>query len=144
MRSMAEEKEQDNVEKIVAKQLKHIPDEAASLRKYINNVASIVHYYFERFGPYMTKDMRKELAKLALESDILTIEMEKVRHVVETLEAEVRKDVTAGGKPRVDRRKRERLRREIRKTWKRAEDIGRRTTQFLDGLIRYIEENGVE
>ena len=135
---------QEDIEKKVAELLGNIPDRVGSLKKYVGNLVDVIHYYFDRFGPYLPSDMRKEWTRLVLLSDILSLDMESVRNRIEVLETKVRKELLVNGSKDINVEARESLEKELSDLEARAEDLREKTKQLLSKLMKYVEETGIE
>lgn len=66
----------DKVSATIARILGDAPEILANTKDFLKQLNDIVHYYLDKFGPYVALDMRNKLAKLALEADRLSLEVE--------------------------------------------------------------------
>ncbi len=140
---MGEEERKEDVERRVAEVLINIPDRVGSLKKYANSILDVVHYYFDRFGPYLPSPERKEWAKLALISDIVLLDMESIRNRVEVLETRIRKEALLG-RDKQYRVPRKKLEKELDEIEANLEAIRKKARELLLKLLDHIEKIGIE
>ncbi len=133
-----------DLEKRLAEILGNLPDRVGSLKKYVGNLVDVIHYYFDRFGPYLPSPMRKDWTKLVLLSDMLSLDMESVRNRIETLETRIRKELLVDGSKGLDERQKKQLERELEELEEKAEELRKKTKELLQRLMRYVEETGIE
>ena len=58
------------------------------LRDYFNSLNDVVHYYLNKFGPYLPAQARADLAILALKADKIAIDLSKTIYDVRILRAQ--------------------------------------------------------
>jgi len=135
---------QEDIEKRVAEMLGNIPDRVGSLKKYVGNLVDVIHYYFDRFGPYLPSSMRKDWTKLVLLSDILSLDMESIRNKIEVLETKIRKELLVKGGEAVNDVVKEELEKEIEELERKAEELRIKTRELLIKLIKHVDQIGIE
>ena len=143
-RAQEQKSPQEDIEKKVAELLGNIPDRVGSLKKYIGNLVDVIHYYFDRFGPYLPSDMRKEWTKLVLLSDMLSLDMESTRNKIEVLETRIRKELLVDGTRGVNKKIKKDLEAELEKLESKAEELRKKTKELLIKLMKYVDETGIE
>ena len=134
----------EDLEKKLAELLGNLPDRVGSLKKYVGNLVDVIHYYFDRFGPYLPSPMRKDWTKLVLLSDMLSLDMESVRNRIETLETRIRKELLVNGSKGINKRQKKELEEELEELEKKAEELRKKTKELLLRLMKYVEETGIE
>ncbi len=95
------EKEQEAATKPTADEIlsQHIGDlhyRVFRLKDYFDNLNDIIHYYLDKFGPYLPTKERTDLAILALEADKLFIELSEVVYNVQVLRAHTQMHIDTG------------------------------------------------
>ncbi len=135
---------QEEIERRVAELLGNIPDRVGSLKKFVGNLTDVIHYYFDRFGPYLPSPMRKEWTKLVLLSDMLSLDMESVRNRIEVLETRIRKELLVNGTEGVEEGVRKRIEDELGELEAKAEELREKTKKLLHKLMEYVERTGIE
>ncbi len=135
---------QEEADKLVAKFLGNLPERVGSVKKYVGNLVDVIHYYFDRFAPYLPSDQRKEWSRLVLLSDILYLEMESIRNSIEILENTIRKKSLLKEKIKLDNKKIKELDNKLLKLEVDANELKEETQRLLRKLIKYIEDVGIE
>lgn len=57
------------------------------LKEHFDNLNDIIHYYLDKFGPYLPQKERTDLALLALEADKLFVELSELLYNIHVLRA---------------------------------------------------------
>ncbi len=86
---MASEKG-DRVAETLAKFLGDAPEILANTRDFFKQLNDLIHYYLDKFGPYMAVDTRTKLARLALEADRIFVELEALWYEYSNMEGTAR------------------------------------------------------
>ncbi len=89
---MAEKEEKEakgkpSADEILSQHIGDIHYRVFRLKDYFDNLNDIIHYYLDKFGPYLPTKERTDLALLALEADQLFIELSELVYNVQVLRA---------------------------------------------------------
>jgi len=66
------------------------------LKDYFDSLNDVVHYYLDKFGPYLPVRERTDLAILALEADKLHIELSRIVYNMQVLRARAQVHIDRG------------------------------------------------
>ncbi len=76
----------DKVGAVLAKILGDAPEILANTRDFLKQLNDLIHYYLDKFGPYVEPNTRNKLAKLALEADRISLEVEALWYEYSNIE----------------------------------------------------------
>ena len=136
--------QQEELEKKLAQIFGNTPERVDSLKKYVSNLVDVIHYYFDRFGPYLPSQARKEWTKLVLLSDMLSVDMESVRNRVSVAETRVKKELLVGKEKKIKKEALKEIEKELEELEKRTEELREQTKKLLKELMDYVEKTGIE
>ncbi len=150
--SMAEQQENAQKEKkptadeILSKDLGGAHYRIFKLKEYFDSLNDVVHYYMDKFGPYLPSEERSNIAILALEADQLCIDIYELVYTVQTVrsEAQAALDQETYDDFHVDAKLAEQLRLEVSRMEERVDRFAQHLKTFIDRLIETAKREGIE
>ncbi len=137
---------QERAEQLIVRELGELPEQFSALRDYFRQINDLVHYYLEKFGPYMIFEKRKELAKACLEADAIFLRLERLNYRLQKISSVARAHVRLkrGRKFVVDEKEKEELRRELESLEEDVNAFARKVEGIIKEIQRVVNERGIE
>ncbi len=124
-----------NADEILSQHVGDLHYRVFRLKEYFDNLNDIIHYYLDKFGPYLPTKERTDLAILALEADQLFIELSELVYNIQVLRAHTQMHIdtnTLEGFAIPEEA--------VKELEKSAHEIEEKIYHFADHLSRFIEQ----
>ncbi len=137
---------QEKAEELVVKELGSGPEVFNALKEYFRQLNELVHYYMDKFGPYMVAEQRKKLAELGLEADAIFVRLERIDFQLQKIYAEAKAAVKLrkAKRFRLDETLRERLISEINEIERTVNEFSKKVEEVIKDIIEMVNKRGIE
>jgi len=147
---MTEKKEEKENKKPDAFELlsQHLGDthyRVFKLKEYFDSLNDVVHYYLNKFGPYLPAQTRADLAILSLEADKIAIDLSKTMYDVRILrvQAQMHIDTDAIDEFSVPKDVTEDLSESVKEIEKRVSQFAEHLDAFIHQIIEAARRDGI-
>lgn len=142
----AQKEKKPTADEILSKDLGDAHYRIFKLKEYFDSLNDVVHYYMDKFGPYLPSEERSNIAILALEADQLYIDIYELVYTVQTIRsaAQAALDQDEYENFHVDSKVSEQLRIEINRMEERVDRFAQHLKTFIDRLIETAKREGIE